>query len=82
MNENGGSTDAPDIDPVAAIQAELLAVCRRVEAQFPTANVILFISEPGCGMSDDPAFNFATTAQPEDVLAVLRAFLEENKSDH
>lgn len=75
-NEN----DSSAIDPVAAIKAEMLALARKTEDQFPGANITIIISEPGCAASDDPAFNYATTADAADVMAVLRKLLAENQN--
>lgn len=70
-----GKPEVDALDPSAWVQTHMLAVARRIEAEFMGCEVSIFIADPV-----HPAqFNHVTTASPANERATLEAFLKESK---
>lgn len=63
----------PAVDAATAMAAEISMITRKIEAHFPGTNVTVFISAPGAARGS-PEFNWTTTAQPDDLRAVIKSF--------
>jgi hypothetical protein len=67
------------------MQTSLLVAVRDLEAKFAGANITVLVSMPGCSVGPEPplvhkpAFSHATTANQDDLRAVLRALLAETQ---
>lgn len=62
------------------IRERMLAVMEALRQGFPGFDITLFVAErvPSEGRTE-PRFNYASTAEREDMYAVLRAFLAKNQ---
>lgn len=65
------------------MRTQLLVATRELEARFPGANITVLVSVPGCAKQTDPTkiekvpFSHATTANEDDLRAVVRALHTE-----
>ena len=75
--------DAPHAPIQGAIREQMLRAMDILKRAFPAYDVTLFLAERALPAAEQrlPRFNYASTAEREDMVAVLDAFITKNRAD-